>query len=554
MDQFSNHFRYDEARSQLVRPEENEYAKVDIENFDFEAFLQSTDPLVALPYETSNAPAGLNGNEYEDLFGNLPEDPQEQQLQYDKIFSSHDSKPLEVPSRPINNPGQQEFAENWTPINDVPQPKPARAWVPVELPAEPWMQTDLEFAQRPSQQAEGMQFRNVILNSFQSPIVPLRIIDEMEFPFSSRLHQALRRELALQPECDLESPREPQLVVPAPRRQVPAAAAPVMPVAMLASSPTTAGFSKKPGNKRPDNIKNFDPTEFYEALPAPPASWGTDPETGERDFFKYNRFGELDPNATFTVRQMQDYLAMHPLHGFTAPKQSSLTIWIQVTPADSGRRYGTKNSDKCRFECCPDPLRTIRKGDFRVAFDEQFATRRGTDPFHCAGFVHLYCLEKFFDFPQMCKEFNVKPDTRKLREGKNKMAITRDHSSMGDIVLDFITESKPWRFFGEDGMRPEQYYEYTLCYLLTVEHLAKQPKHLQKVREQRGGNTIDVHLNNLEVYLKNRKDMERKVRTQEKKKKRKFEDPEDDVEFQIDDDILEKPVSLRPRRKHRRNS
>jgi hypothetical protein len=48
--------------------------------------------------------------------------------------------------------------------------------------------------------------------------------------------------------------------------------------------------------------------------------------------------------------------------------------------------------------------------------------------------------------------------------------------------------------------------------------------------------------------------MERKVRTQEKKKKRKFEDPEDDVEFQIDDDILEKPVSLRPRRKHRRNS
>ncbi|KAH7360756.1 hypothetical protein BKA65DRAFT_493915 [Rhexocercosporidium sp. MPI-PUGE-AT-0058] len=187
---------------------------------------------------------------------------------------------------------------------------------------------------------------------------------------------------------------------------------------------------------------------------------------------------------------MSDYIGSH-----------RATLWIQTVPADSGRRYPSKTSDKCRFSCCPDSNRTIRKGDFRVAFDEH-PSNTFKDPFHNAAYTHLFCLEKYLDFPQICKNFDVRPDTRTLKEGKNKMAITRDHKSMEDIVNDFVRDSVEWKYF-DGGCRPDDYYEYTLCSKLTKEHLAKQPKHLQTIREQRGGNTIDIHQNNLDVYVAN---------------------------------------------------
>ncbi|PMD24002.1 hypothetical protein NA56DRAFT_544837, partial [Hyaloscypha hepaticicola] len=342
-------------------------------------------------------------------------------------------------------------------------------------------------------------YHNAILNSFTSPVVPLRVIDEVQYPFEQRLQLALEIELEREKSRGLAAGLRNAVDVPA-----------------QASSSAERQFVplKKPGNRRPDNIKNFNAAEFYHPLRSRPESWGSiNPETGEQ-LFQYTENGELNPLHTFTVEQIIEYIGQHPLNYRPDPKKpgkmvrdsknSGLKLWVQCVPADSGRRYPDKLSDKCRFANCPDPHRTIRKGDFRIAFDEQPHAGRKTDPFHNAGYVHLYCMEKFLDFPQLCKSYNVLPDTREFREGKNRMAITRDHQSMAGIVKEFIAITPPWSQFG-NGQRPKEYYCHTLCSALTDEHLSTQPGRVQWTRDERGGNSIDVHKNNLDLWLSNSK-------------------------------------------------
>lgn len=344
-------------------------------------------------------------------------------------------------------------------------------------------------------------FLNPISNNFTSPGTPLSVIDSHLYPFEAELQAALQAELdeqnevertrdlvvALETELNRRKQSEEGLLA---RLETAKALLPVPPTP--APTPYASSGVKTPRNKRKLNIASTDPTQHYHPPAQTPVSWGTVAfDTGEH-VFRYTKYGDLDPKRAFEAEQIVEFLSQHPLPNGT------LTLWIQTVPADSAGRYPSKNSDKCRFSNCPDALRTIRKGDFRVALDEDSANAQ-RDPFHVAAFVHLYCLEKNFDFPQICKDFDVRPDERVLPEGKNKMAITRDHRSMGDIVARFVEASTPWA--AVDGGRPAQYYAQTLCYQLTKEHLEKQPRHLQRIREERGGNTIDIHMNNLDVYV-----------------------------------------------------
>ena len=387
-------------------------------------------------------------------------------------------------------------------------------------------------------------YRNAILNSFTSPVIPLRIIDEVQFPFEQKLQLALEVELEREKRRDLAAGLRNAVDISAP-----------------ASLPAERQFAplKKPGNKRPDNIKNFNAAEFYHPLRSRPASWGsTNPETGEQ-LFQYTEYGELNPLHTFTVQQIIEYIGEHPLNYRLDPKNpgkmvrdtkhSGLKLWIQCVPADSGRRYPDKLSDKCRFSNCPDPRRTIRKGDFRIAFDEQPRGGRETDPFHNAGYVHLYCMEKFLDFPLLCKSYNALPDTREFREGKNKMAITRDHQSMAGKVKEFMEISQPWSKFRK-GQRPEEYYCYTLCSALTDEHLSMQPGRVQSTRDERGGNSIDVHKNNLDKWLSNSKiqkeNRKRRLLPGPNAKPQKRKNMEQ--ENVLDENILASPRSKRRRK------
>ncbi|KAE9379067.1 hypothetical protein N431DRAFT_326531 [Stipitochalara longipes BDJ] len=378
------------------------------------------------------------------------------------------------------------------------------------------------FGQDPMQ--EG-QYSNAILNSFSNPITPLHVIDRLNFPFDHQLQAALQDALEHEKQQELATALRDGMSAPA---QSPA-------------SRKMARMKNGPGNKRTENINAFNPSEFYSPLESRPASWGSiNPDTGDQ-LFQYTEHGELNPLHSFTVGQIIEYISEHPLHSSRGSRRSGLKFWVQTVPADSGRRYPDKNSDKCRFADCPDPHRTIRKGEFRIAFDEQ-STRGKTDPFHTAGYVHLYCMEKFLDFPQICKDFNVLPDTRALREGKNRMAINRDHESMPAIVQEFIGYSKPWSHFGMKGQRPEEYYEYTLSSVLTDEHLAKQPRHLSKIRELRGGNHLDIHRNNLDIRvanaskLKTNKKLGLDIPLPKPQQKRKCETEEESV---LDNNILE---------------
>lgn len=391
--------------------------------------------------------------------------------------------------------------------------------------------------------AQERQYLNAILNHFSSPVTPLRVIDRVNFPFEQQLRSALEEELQREKQHDFVAALQNNMASPA--------RAPPL-------SPRWIARVKKAGNKRPDNIRNFNPAEFYEPLQCRPASWGSiNPDTGDQ-LFQYTEHGELNPLHSFTVGQIVEYIGKHPLHNHRGPKNSGLKLWVQTVPADSGRRYPDKFSDKCRFTDCPDHFRTIRKGEFRICFEEH-STKRKTDPFHNAGYVHLYCIEKFLDFPQLCKEFNVLPDTRVFREGKNRMAITRDHESMAGIVRDFIGYSKPWQQFTPTrpeevyGQRPAEYYQYTLSSALTHEHLEKQPKHLQKIREMREGNSIDIHKNNLDKRVDNARRLKENkklglVAPKPKAQKRKAE-VENNEESVLDENIIaSSPRSKRQRK------
>ncbi|KAL2074723.1 hypothetical protein VTL71DRAFT_8502 [Oculimacula yallundae] len=434
---------------------------------------------------------------------------------------------------------------------------PNHSYYPAAITRPPSVAPQSSGPSRPASHTPEGSFLNPILNSFTCPSTPLRIIDSYKFPFEDALQRALeveverqnkiaaRQDLAASYQADLKRRRESNEALQAKydslAQELPAPHTP---------APTPAGDgSKTPRNKRPINISNTDPKKWYQPLAMRPDSWGSiNPDTQECTF-SYTKHGELSQQV-FSIIQISEYISSH-----------RATMWIQTVPADSGRRYPSKTSDKCRFACCPDPKRTIRKGDFRVAFDEH-PTNTHKDPFHNAAYTHLFCLEKNLDFPQICKNFDVRPDTRVLKEGKNKMAVTRDHKSMADIVNTFIKDSVSWQFFNDEGRRPKAYYEFTLCSQLTREHLNKQSKHLQTVREARGGNTIDIHQNNLDVYVAGQEEkkerlevkevmrrMKRKVReeseesgreTGQKRKYKKRAKPEESDESGLDDDILQR--------------
>ncbi|KAG0651867.1 hypothetical protein D0Z07_1293 [Hyphodiscus hymeniophilus] len=255
---------------------------------------------------------------------------------------------------------------------------------------------------------------------------------------------------------------------------------------------------KKHKNARSENIKRFNPKRYYAPLPksAVPRSWGsTNPDT-HRPTFEYTETGELKPHFKFAQKQLLEYLENHP------QPDGPLTLWIQICPADSNLLYPHKDfSHKCRFRDCVIKTNTIAVGEYRVAFDEHASNDLPLDPLqNSAGYVHLFCLEKFFDFPKLCKDYNVKADTRPFHNPK-KFAINRDNDwcNMEKVVNDFIRDCQPWN----NQRDYNSYYPQTLCYALTLEHLTKEQVARQRTREGRNGNSIDKHFNNLEVKQKN---------------------------------------------------
>lgn len=172
------------------------------------------------------------------------------------------------------------------------------------------------------------------------------------------------------------------------------------------------------GNSRTAKTNALDKLKYAKTTPHPMGqnSW-TGPLT--KCQFDYSETGELVQEC-FTVEELCDFLYNHPLRtpplGKDAPGQ--LILWVQKMPADSARRVECQHGNRCRFKDCPCNVykqRTISTGHYRVSVDEQWTTHGVLrNPMHVALNVHLYCLERFMDFGDICRNFKVRADERQL--------------------------------------------------------------------------------------------------------------------------------------------
>ena len=259
----------------------------------------------------------------------------------------------------------------------------------------------------------------------------------------------------------------------------------------------------------------YKPSQPYVRVPRTPRPWNV---------FRYNQYGELDPAQLYTPNEVMTYLFDHPLHAGHDPKTSSLHILVQRNPPSARHRYPTLLSNRCRFSDCPHP--TINQGHTRVAFNESSITTADQDPLISAGFVHLWCLERYCDLPRIISELNFSGDTRYLEfEWKQlnpmRLALTNEKTkdvSYEEIVLNSFIQSC------RDGSldpkyprydQPNRPHEGTLIYQLAAEKLKREPKSVARQRERRirlagyEGSTLTTHLGDLELEATKRKSTRR---------------------------------------------
>ncbi|GKT47839.1 uncharacterized protein ColSpa_08020 [Colletotrichum spaethianum] len=257
---------------------------------------------------------------------------------------------------------------------------------------------------------------------------------------------------------------------------------------------------------KPAKAKDVDASDWYDALPEAPAAWGgCDPKN---PMFHYNREGELLPNLRFSREQILYYLEGRKEQGLP------LTLWIQNVPHGCKTRVGDDRLRACRWSECPAYKGTILKGFWRVCFDERPATSgKQHDPYHNAGYMHLWCLDRCFDLFEIAHAFDLRPDTRYFeKEERNPMAMTRDHD---ELVMEF----EKWRTsqkaaYGEWqrlceinkmlGLPIENRLvdkEAKLWNVLTTGHLALETPVRSSMRKKRNGISIDKHKGDLGWYV-----------------------------------------------------
>ncbi|OAG03830.1 uncharacterized protein CC84DRAFT_1207096 [Paraphaeosphaeria sporulosa] len=209
---------------------------------------------------------------------------------------------------------------------------------------------------------------------------------------------------------------------------------------------------------RTAKINNYDPRNFYTYMPHPLGTleqpWGApwkaqgspylheyrDSSLKEQDGGEEIAIYELK-NREMNPDEIQDFILGYPYH------RNKLTLRLQVTPGDSGRRY-RQGADKCRFKDCPNRVSgvpaTIKHGWFRIAFDERDDDEY--DPFAAnCGFVHLYCMERFLDFEYICRKAHVVVDFRVQMRNEPKgtfaAAFTTKNRVAGLLAEQFIVHA-----------------------------------------------------------------------------------------------------------------
>jgi hypothetical protein len=209
--------------------------------------------------------------------------------------------------------------------------------------------------------------------------------------------------------------------------------------------------------KRTGKINNFDARQAYpKDYPSPVGKWRS--ESGIT--FRYCVDGKLR-NLLMSAKKIRDFIYDHP----KSTKGKKMVLWISKSPADSARRYINDAHSKCCFEACPSVNRTIVVGHLRVVFDEKWNTHsEKADPFHAAAFAHLYCMERFLDFPEICSLDNVevKADDRAMKremDATNKAGLD---AGAFKRVSEFLRSIKKQKFHMDFPDYPEHEEGHTL--------------------------------------------------------------------------------------------
>ncbi|KAL8838998.1 MAG: hypothetical protein Q9170_001928 [Blastenia crenularia] len=285
----------------------------------------------------------------------------------------------------------------------------------------------------------------------------------------------------------------------------------------------------KPGqtlNARTTTIHQFDASKVYDPLPYPSTPFS---------IFQYTETGELEPGRLYTPSEIQEYLYSHPLHilpnGDYRPKEGGLRLWVQRNPADSARRYPSPQSNRCRFTGCFATHNVINQGHTRVCFDEQTHHGVNNNPFHASAFIHLNCLERFLDFPAICRDFSISPENRKLplEPGKRNRMLFSPESSI-HVASNFICACETGTLMGyPTGARP---HKGTLTWRLMSNKVEEERPSFRRQHQIRGnakGSQLTLHLGDLEVEARFR-DKTRRSKYQEKRKRESDEESEEELE------------------------
>ena len=250
--------------------------------------------------------------------------------------------------------------------------------------------------------------------------------------------------------------------------------------------------------------------DYYEKLPELP-DWGPIDQEG-RHKYRYTELGELDPSISLDDGDIPEYLGSNP---------RPVRMWLQLNPPQTNHRTTNRLSARCRWSHCPIPSRAIGMGNFRLAFDE-FPEETGAryDPYHCAGFMHLYCMEMAYDLVELCSSFDLRPDMRELtREQPNKLNLARGPAQLPAVFDAWqAVQQRLWQ--QHTAMRglgvPRQLRngpggDY-LYRALTDAMLANQVETRGRVRSERGGNNIGVHRGDLRKWVEGEEKMIRRMR------------------------------------------
>ncbi|KAI1393628.1 uncharacterized protein F4822DRAFT_19008 [Hypoxylon trugodes] len=260
-----------------------------------------------------------------------------------------------------------------------------------------------------------------------------------------------------------------------------------------------------------------DVTQWYGPPQPPPKSWGPLDESG-RHMFNYTEYGELERARTYSQQEMRWYVYGPKIHEeFELPERlpgvpkvedkvrQGLTLWIGWVAPQANSRYplGTQ-SQRCRFASCVDPHNTIRTGFPRIIFDERMnEDAEAVDPYHNAGYVHLFCFEQHFDIYSAMLHLDIRLDDRRFKREPNLFNFSRQFPQ---LTLEWErwwqAESQRWHEYIDDprrSRRRDRPYETSLGYKM-VKHTVDYGTDVRaKMREDRAGADVSKHMGNLIV-------------------------------------------------------